>query len=394
MSNPISRRLRAITQVPEMLPNGFRTRSEQLPYAKPPRWMTWIWIAAAALTAVVLCATLMGPMDESVLATGVVRPADYALVFPQVGGAVAEVSATPGMHVTAGQVLARLDTLDLDQERTILDAELSQAQADEAIAGAQLTATREAPLGPDLLFQARSVPHQEQVLVLRRDLLKRMEGLGDSNNISVLELTRERLNVQAANLDLERSRQAAALLGGGYAQAQVAAAEARQRAAAAHVVALTARRELLEREFAQRVVRAPADGLVVSRAVRYPGEKVDLGTALFKLAYGSGTQLRLYASEDRVNRIKPGMTVRFRTRSDPDRLTPMSFGKVEEVALDRDLTKEDTDRPDRRGSYAVDVAVGADVATLPLGAEVDAEIVLGVRPFWHLLLFKKEAAKP
>ncbi len=393
MSNPISRRLRSITGVPEMLPAGFRTRSEQLPYASPPRWMTWIWIAAAILTAVVLCGTLLGPMDESVLASGVVRPADYALVFPEVGGAVAEVSASPGTHVKAGQILVRLETLDLDQERTTLDAGVSQAQADEAIAAAQLAATREAPLGPDLQFQATSVAHQEQVLVLRRDLLKRMEGLGESNNISLLELTRERLNVQAANLDLERSRQAAVLLGGGYARAQVAAAEARQRAAAAHVTALTARRALLDRELAQREVRAPADGLVVSRAVRYPGEKVELGTALFKLAYGTGTRLRLYASEDRVNRIKPGMTVRFRTRSDPDRLTPMSFGTVEEVALDRDLSKEDTERADRRGSYAVDVAVGADVANLPLGAEVDAEIVLGVRPFWHLLLFKKDPAK-
>lgn len=394
MSNPISRRMRSITGVPDMLPTGFRTRSEKLPYAKPPRWMTWIWIAAAILTSVVLAGTLLGPMDESVLASGVVRPADYALVFPQVGGAVAEVSVTPGTMVKSGQVMARLVTLDLDREQTILGAELSQAQADQAIANAQLAATREAPLGPDLQFQANSVGHQEQVLVLRRDLLKRMEGLGESNNISVLELTRERLNVQASNLDLERSRQAAVLLGGGYAKAQVAAAEARLSAAVAHVTALTAQRALLERELAQRVVRAPADGLVVSRAVRYPGEKVDLGTALFKLAYGSGTRLRLYASEDRVNRIKPGMTVRFRTKSDPDRLTPMSFGRVEEVALDRDLSKEDTERADRRGSYAVDVAVGAEVVNLPLGAEVDAEIVLGVRPFWHLLMFKKEAAKP
>ena len=355
--------------------------------------MTWIWIGAAILTAVVLTGTLLGPMDESVLASGVVRPADYALVFPQVGGAVAEVAVTPGMMVKAGQVMARLETLDLDREQTILDAELSQAQADQAIAVAQLAATREAPLGPDLQFQANSVGHQEQVLVLHQDLLKRMEGLGESNNISLLELTRERLNVQASNLDLQRSRQAAVLLGGGYAKAQVAAAEARQCAAAAHVTALTAQRALLDRELAQRVVRAPADGLVVSRAVRYPGEKVDLGTALFKLAYGSGTRLRLYASEDRVNRIKPGMTVRFRTKSDPDRLTPMAIGRVEEVALDRDLSKEDTERADRRGSYAVDVSVGADVANLPLGAEVDAEIILGVRPFWHLLLFKKEVAK-
>ena len=386
----ISRRLRAATQVLGMLPTGFRTDLDELPQSKAPRWMLWSWIASAAATLVVLGCTLVGPMDEFVLATGLVRPADYALVFPESGGVIAEVSAHPGMEVKKDQVLAKLDTADLDRDQVAVDAELAQADADRAIADAQLAAVREAPLGPDLQFQARSVERQKQVVEMRHVLLERMESLGQTNNVSLLELTRERLAVQGTELELERSRQAVALLGGGYAQAQVAQAEARARAAAARIDGLAAKRGLIVRELARRTVRAPADGLVVSRAVRFPGEKVDIGTALFKLAYGSATQLRLYASEDRVNRIKKGMTVRFRTRSDPDRLTPMSIGRVEEVALDRALAKDDTEHLAVGASYAIDVAVGKASTDLPLGAAIDAEIVLGERPFWHLLLLKKE----
>ena len=212
---------------------------------------------------------------------------------------------------------------------------------------------------------------------------------------SLLELTRERMNTLSAELDLERCRQAQTLLKGDYAMALIAMGEGRDRAASARVAELGERLTVLEQQLARRIIRAPADGSVISRAVRFPGENVEQGTALFKLAFGTATQLRLYASEDRVNNIKPGMLVGFRTRSDPDGLHPMSIGRVEEVALDRALTKEDDESIEHRGSYAIDVTteISANPATnLPLGAAVHAEIVLGERPFWHLLL--RNAANP
>ncbi len=384
MASATSGRLHRAT-VGSMLPNGFHTPSDSLPRSTAPRWMTWTWISSVALTLAVLGGTLLGPMDEFVLTTGIVRPADYALVLPQVSGQVAEVEATPGMHVKNGQVLARLDSLDLERERASLNADITSAEADLAISIAQSMAVREAPLPPELLFQARSTQRQQQVVGMRHDLLARMEGLGQTNNVSLLELTRERMNTLSAELDLDRCRQAQSLLDGDYAKAQIAVGVARDRLAQARLDGLHQRLIVLDQQLARRTIRAPADGLVVSRAVRFPGEKVEQGTALFKLAFGSAAQVRLYASEDRVNRIKPGMLVRFRTRSDPDRLHPMSVGRVNEVALDRALTKEDGEATAHRGSYIIDVTTDAEI---PLGSEVDAEIVLGERPFWHLLLLR------
>lgn len=384
MANAPSARLRRAT-VGDMLPNGFHTPSDSLPRSTAPRWMTWTWITSVGLTFAILGGTLLGPMDEFVLTTGIVRPADYALVLPQESGLVAEVGATPGMHVKTGQVLVRLDTLDLERERASLNADITTAEADLAVSIAQSMAVREAPLPPELLFRARSTQRQQQVVGMRHDLLARMEGLGQTNNVSLLELTRERMNTLSAELDLDRCRQAQSLLDGDYAKAQIAVGMARDRLAQARLDGLHQRLIILDQQLARRTIRAPADGLVVSRAVRFPGEKVEQGTALFKLAFGSAAQVRLYASEDRVNRIKPGMLVRFRTRSDPDRLHPMSLGRVSEVALDRALTKEDGEVTAHRGSYVIDVATDAEI---PLGSEVDAEIVLGERPFWHLLLLR------
>jgi len=378
----------------DLVPPGFRVRSEALPKSKPPRWMTWAWMTAACGTVICLALTLTGPMDEFVLTQGVVRPADYALVFPSVAGTAEEVPPHSGDQVKAGQILCRLDTSDLRHQRATLEAEVAQAQAALAITEADLAATKAAPIAHDLMFLAKNVDQQRQVVAMRRELLTRMEQAGTDGSLPLVELTRERLAVKAAETDLGRAIQAAAFLDGGYASAAIAASEGRTQAAAAHLQGLVANVRNLDDELERRIVRAPTDGQIVSRAVRFPGEQVVLGTALFKIAKGNSTQLRLYATEDRVNRIKPGMKVRFRPRSDPDRLARMAAGRVIDVALDRDLSKEDNDHPERRGTYAIDVTVEAGAPALPLGAAVDAEIVLEERPFWRLLLMKKTAPTP
>jgi multidrug resistance efflux pump len=304
---------------------------------------------------------------------------------------VAEVVVHAGQEVRAGDVLARLDTFDLDRERGEIRAGLAQSEADRAMAAADLAAVREAPLPPELLFQARTLPRQREAVAMRRDVLARLESLVERQSVSVLELTRERLAVQELELAVERSAQADGLLAGEYAKAQIAAAEARLRAAAARGAALSARTVELERELDRRVVRAPADGIVVARSVRFPGEKVEIGSALFKIAHGPATRLRLYASEDRVDRMKPGMAVRFRPRSDPDRLRPYSLGRIVSVALDRELAGERVEGDGTSGSYGIDVEVERAESDLPLGAAVDAEIVLGEKAFWRALLLTGEA---
>jgi multidrug resistance efflux pump len=369
----------------DLVPPGFRIRSDDLPRSLPPRWMTWLWVAALCGTIVCLICTMLGPMDEFVLTQGVVRPADFTLAYPKVSGTVDEVLVTVGERVNAGQVLCRIDSADLLRERADLEAELPQAQAALAIADANLAATRAAPVSTDLLFQAQSVARQREIVTMRRELLSRMEQAG---GLSLVELTRERLGVKSAEADLDRAVHAATMLDGGYGQAAIAGAEARRRQAEAQLQALAIKQHSLDTELERRLVRAPSDGVVVSRSISIPGEQLELGKPLFKISKGTDTQVRLYASEDRVDRIKPGMQVRFRSRSDPDRLSPFSIGRVVDVALDRDVDGAAAEHPELQGAYVIDITVTESRARLPLGAIVDAEVVIEKRPFWRLLLMR------
>lgn len=367
-------------------PDGNRSQrllAESLPQSVAPRWMTWLWMASAVICVLAACVVLVGPMDERVAAPGVVRPSDYTLVFPAAPGTVAEVRAVPGLTVGSGELLARLDCRELERERDTVTQSVLRAEAELAMAVAGVAQS----VPHELQLQAAEAPRLRAMVDERRRLLERMEAAGDGRGLSLVELVRERLAFQSLERELERAERVAGLVAGAWAQSAHDAAAARVRAAEASLAGLRARLAHIQADIALREIRAPAEGLLVNRAVRFHGEKVELGQALFKIARGPATRLRLYAGEDRVDRIRPGMKVLFRPKSDPDRLKSPRTGVVEEVALDRTLEAEQGDGPPA-GAYAIDVLVDAGGADLPLGASVDAEVVLGHRSFIWLLLNK------
>ena len=127
---------------------------------------------------------------------------------------------------------------------------------------------------------------------------------------------------------------------------------------------------------------ATGDGIVLGRALRHPGERVEQGEIAFRIAVGGGRRISLTAGEDRIDRIHQGALVRFRSRANPDRLVPMSLGHVISVAPDRELSAGDSStRP-----YAVEVAIDRGPDALPYGSRVDAEIVIRSLPLWRRML--------
>ena len=358
--------------------------ADAMPRSVAPSWMRWVLIGSVLVCLVCIVAVLLGPMDERVSAPGVVRPADYALVFPAAEGTVAEVTAETGQRVVQGDLLARLDCRELERERDTLTQTVARAEADLATAVAGVVQA----IPTELSLPASEAPRLRAMVEERRKLLERMEASGDGRGLSLVELVRERLALQSLERELERAERVDGLLAGTWAQSSRDMAAARVRAAEASLAGLRARHLHLKADIGRREIRSPADGLLVNRAVRFIGEKVVLGQALFKIARGPAARLRLYAGEDRVNRIQPGMRVLFRPKSDPDRLRPPRTGVVEQVALDRTLEADQGDGPPV-GTYAIDVAVDQQVGDLPLGASVEAEIVLGQRRFFQLLINRR-----
>jgi RND family efflux transporter MFP subunit len=99
-----------------------------------------IWTNAQAIPTVVLANVARGAAEPTVILPGDIQPYSKAAIYARVSGYLKSWQQDIGAHVTAGQVLALIDTPDLDQQLAQAKATLASAKANYDIAA--LTANR------------------------------------------------------------------------------------------------------------------------------------------------------------------------------------------------------------------------------------------------------------
>ncbi len=367
---------------------GYRETSEQLPKVYPPGWMTSSMVWSIIFTVVLCLLTLISPMDEFVAAPGEVCPVDFAYAFSKTTGILESVDAIDGQEVKKGQILARLDSFDIRKQVAQIDGEITQTQAELAMAEATSRKVAAAPVPSEFLFSEVEMNRQKEIQTLQQDYLHKLSELQKTGAASGVEMLNVRLQLIAADSLVKRNQQAYELFKGDFGAAAQSEALQRENMIRARLTALQSKRELAEMEFKRLEIVSPESGVLLATARRFPGEKIEAGSALFKVTDATRPELRLYATEDRINMIQPGQLVRFRSNNNPDRLAPLATGKVTEVARDRDMGPGGISSDQSTATYRVKVAIEKEPYPLAVGATVEAEIVIERRPFWRLLFMK------
>jgi len=85
------------------------------------------WANAQAVPTVALAELTQGDVAESLVLPGNIQPYNKAMIYARVSGYLKSWEQDIGAHVTAGQVLARIDTPDLDQQLAQARATLASA---------------------------------------------------------------------------------------------------------------------------------------------------------------------------------------------------------------------------------------------------------------------------
>lgn len=98
------------------------------------------WTHEQAVPTVALAKVEKGAAFRSLSLPGTIQPYNRAAIYARVSGYLKSWSQDIGAHVTAGQVLASIDTPDLDQQFDQAKADLASAEANEQLA--VLTAKR------------------------------------------------------------------------------------------------------------------------------------------------------------------------------------------------------------------------------------------------------------
>ncbi len=291
----------------------------------------WLIVLALVLVvaAVVAAVVWRGRRDAGLTLYGNVDIREVTLGF-RVAGRVAELLVDEGDPVHAGQPLARLDPVPLELERN------------EARANAAALAARAALLKAG--YRTQDVEQARATLVERRaaatyaeQYLARQEQLKDSGAVAQRVYDDAVSGRDQALARMKAAEQAYDELRLGYRHQEVAEGEANH-----------ARAEALLAESEQRVadaaLLAPADGVVLTRAVE-KGAILAAGTPVFTLSLVRPVWARVYVNEADLGRFAPGRAVVLHTDSAPGHDYHGTVGFVSPTA---EFTPKNVETPDLR----------------------------------------------
>jgi HlyD family secretion protein len=293
-----------------------------------------------APTRITVTEVAAGRLQPSIFGIGTVEAQRSALIGPTVPGRVLSVAVDVGDAVQAGQVLAEMDPVDLDQRLAALNASIARAASGVAAAQAQLA---------DATARQR----------LAEINAKRNQALAEQNFISAGALEarqQEKLSADAAVLSARANLQ-------GQGQE-------RQR--------LVAEQRALGQQRRNVRLVASTPGVVISREAE-PGSTVVAGQAVLRLVDPASLWVRLRVDQGRSAGLAVGLPAQIVLRSRPAAPLP---GRVARVELQADSVTEE-----RVAQVAFD--------SLPPGVAMGelAEVTLALPPTPETLLLPNAAVQ-
>ncbi len=297
-----------------------------------------------AATRVTVTRVQEGRLSPAIFGVGTVEARRSWMVGPTVAGRVLAVKVDVGDSVRAGQLLAEMDPVDLDQRLAALDASLARAGSAQAAARAQLA----------------DAGARRELAALNA---KRNHELANQNFISASALE-ARLQEQAS------------------ADAALQVAQANLTGAGQDLARQQAERAGLQQQRGNVRLLAPADAVVVSRDAE-AGSTVVAGQPVLRLIDPASLWVKLRVDQGRSAGLAPGLPASIVLRSRPQ--APLA-GRVARIDLLADSVTEER---------IAQVAFEPPAATASIGVAVGelAEVTLQLAPLASTLLLPNAAVQ-
>ena len=235
----------------------------------------------------------------------------------RVAGRLKALLVAEGEFVTAGQLLAQIDTGSLDAQRRQAEAQLRQAQAAVDTARSQ-QAQRESDQAAAQAMVAQRLADQEAASAQ----LRRSMALADQGFISPQAVDTDRTRAASARAAVGAARAQAAAAGAaiGTAQSQVAAAESAVAAAQAAI-------ERIQADIDDASLKSPRDGRV-QYIVAQPGEVLAAGGRVLNLLDLSEVYMSFFLPTAVAGRVAIGTEVRLVLDAAPQYVIPAQVSFV------------------------------------------------------------------
>jgi HlyD family secretion protein len=307
---------------------------------RPLRRPATVLLLAAAALLVAACNRPGKPAGDLTLSGNLeVTDAQLSFKYP---GRIAERLVAEGQRVTAGQLVARLDDAEQQQEVALRRAELAATQA--------LLAELEAGSRPQEIAAAEAVVRSAEAERERTRLdFTRQQELLEKNAISTREFEATSAQLKVANARAAETAERAKLIQAGPRPETILQARARTEQAAAALA-------LAQTRLDHTRLTSPLAGIVLSHHVE-PGEFVSAGTPVVTVADTVHMWVRAYLNQTDLGRLRHGQKVQIRTDTFPDK--PYE-GIVGFIAAEAEFTPKTVQTPKERVKLVFRVKV--DVA--------------------------------
>lgn len=291
----------------------------------------------AAPAGTVPVAAEKGDIEETLLVSGLVKPSVTIEVRAEASGLVETAPVKDGERVSAGQVLVTLDSRVAQTAVQEAEAQLKQAE---------------------LQLESSRLDADEDTLAVRKQTHNRNVELHKRGLIPQSEVEASELQVRLAERALERARR------------NLLANEAR-------IDQLRAQLEQRQAQLQHTIVRSPIDAWVIKRHVEVGSGVAGLsqstagGTVIVTLGDASQASLNAKVTAADAKRLAPGMDVRIRLDSDPDRIIRARLQTVSSAG--------EVDQQTRLTTFPIVIDVTTDEGAAWINVPAQAEIVLSVK---------------
>jgi HlyD family secretion protein len=275
--------------------------------------------------------------DSTIRASGHIEATEIRLAA-KVGGRLLEAPLEEGDTVTAGELVARLETVDAEHQ-------LAQARANVEAADAQLRLLLAGSRAEDLRrAEDQMAQAQAELDAARRDL-DRLSGLADRGSATEKSRDDAATRKEIAERAVAAARAQLDKLVAGPRRQEIEAARAQRASAQAMVAAV-------EQQITDATVLAPADGVVTAR-IAEPGEILPPGATMAILTDLDRPWLTVWIDEPSLSRVTLGQSVTVRVDG-----SDQSFdGTVSFISPVAEFTPKNVQTPDERAKLVFRVKV-------------------------------------
>ncbi len=282
---------------------------------------------------------------------------DVSLGF-RVSGRIAQMAVEEGDPVKAGQLLSGLDKTPFNDNVALQTANVAQQEAN--------LAKLEAGSRPEEIEQAKAnVASRKAALENARGVYERQQQLAQRDFASKQAYDNAVSALHQAEADLKSAEQALQLAIQGPRKEDIEAARAALQGA-------RAQKQIAETSLGDTELHAPADGIVLTRAVE-PGTIVSVGMTVYTLSLQKPVWVRAYVGEPQLGLVHPGEPVKLYTDTRPNHPYDGQVGFVSPVA---EFTPKSVETPELRADlvYRFRVTVGNPDAALRQGMPVTVRL--------------------